>query len=151
MKEYRVILPEEKYQIIEFVQEGMPGVALVNSALKEFEPKLVFAWHCSIVISYNDVIENGMPSLREREIVDEFEVSLADRIKGVDKKKPNALFLARITWNKTRELIWRIYNPDITNQLLQKVISNKELGRSYDYRIDPDEDWTLAEWHLQNR
>jgi hypothetical protein len=91
-----------------------------------------------------------MPSKKERELLDEFGDTLDADIKGPDKQKPNALFLARITWNKTRELIWRVFDPEITNNYLEQIISDDKLIRQFDYRIDPDVDWKLSKWHLKD-
>jgi len=150
MSEYRVIIPDENYQILEFEQENLPGVAVVNSSLKRFEPKEVFSWHCSLMLELENLIENGMPSKEEIEIIDEFGDYL-DRMIKVNDEHPNALFLARITWNGTRELIWRVFDPEVTNEFLSKLINNNNNSREFDYRIDLDEDWKLAEWHLKNR
>ncbi len=150
MKEYKVLIPEEKYQILEFRQDNLPGIAVINSALKNFEPKDVFAWHCSIMIECEDLIENGMPSKEERETVDQFENGLNEKIKGLDVEKPNALFLGRITWNRTRELIWRVFDPEITNNYLSKRIEKKDYPREFDYRIESDPEWNFASWHLKD-
>lgn len=148
MPHLRVIIPGEQYKIVEFIQEDMPGVAAINSNLKTFEPKEVFAWHFSIMFDLEDLADNGMPSIAERELMDNYGELLDKDIKGPDDKKPNALFLARITWNGTRELIWRVYNPELTNNYLQQVMANDSSPRPFDYRIDPDKEWKLAEWHL---
>ncbi len=148
MKEYRVIIPEEKHSIIEFNQEELPGVAVVNVALRHFEPKEVFGWHLSIMINFEDLIDNGMPSQQERSLIDPVEDRLDSMLKGLDKTKPNALFLARITWNATRELIWRIYDPEFANRVMQEVIDTKDYPRPFDYRLEQDIDWKLAKWHL---
>jgi hypothetical protein len=58
------------------------------------------------------------------------------------------LFLARITWNKTRELIWRVYDHEISNNFLREIITAKSSPRQFDCRIDPDNNWELATWHL---
>ena len=151
MPEYKVIIPDEYFQVLEFIQEEMPGIAVINSNLKNFEPKEVFSWHCSIMIHFENLIDNGMPSLEDKNLVEEFEDWLDIEIKGESKKKPNALFLGRITWNGTRELIWRIFNPEITNELLQGIIENNDNNiLPFDYRIDPDKHWKLAKWHLDN-
>jgi len=92
MERFRVIIPEEKYTLAEFLQEGFPGVALINRALRNFEPKVVFAWHLSLMIDFEDIIENGMPSQQEREVIDEFEERFGLLLKGLDLEKPNALF-----------------------------------------------------------
>lgn len=149
MTEYKVIIPDEHYSILNFNQDNLPGVAVVNSALRQFEPKVVFGWHLSVMVDLVDLIENGMPSKSEVQIVDDYGDYLDNIIKGEDKEKPNALFLARITWNKTRELIWRVNNAEIANNILQKIISDNSSPRQFDYRIDPDESWELTEWHLK--
>jgi hypothetical protein len=147
-EEYRVLIPAEDHVVIEFVQEGNPGIMMLNQALKEFEPKIVFSWHLSVMLNFEDLIANGMPSRGEREVIDPYGDILDSVFKGNDSQKPNALFLARITWNKTRELIYRVFEPQPIHNYLQKVIREKSWPRSFDYRIDPDPQWKLAEWHL---
>lgn len=151
MKEYRVIIPDEYYSLLEFRQEDLPGVAVINTALASFEPKEVFGWHLSIIIELNDLIDNGMPSKSEVSVIDDFGDFLDGKIKGENKEKPNALFLARITWNATRELIWRVCDPEITNEFLQDIIKNGSPAREFDYRMEWDEEWKHAEWHLGER
>ncbi|MEN5057624.1 DUF695 domain-containing protein [Sphingobacterium kitahiroshimense] len=148
MTDYKVLIPDESYSVLNFKQDNFPGVAVVNTALRKFEPKIVFAWHLSIMIDLEDLIDNGMPSKSEVEVIDNYGDYLDNEIKGPDKEKPNALFLARITWNKTRELIWRVYDPEISNSFLQEIITANSSPRQFDYRIDPDNNWELAKWHL---
>lgn len=150
-KEFRVIIPKEHYQILNFKQDELPGIAVVNGSLAKFEPKEVFVWHCSVMLQCEKLIENGMPSREEVEILDKFGDFLDDNIKGTDKEKPNGLFLARITWNETRELIWRIFDPKIANDFLTDLIEREDHLRNFEYRIDEDKDWKLTEWHLKKR
>jgi len=42
MKEFILIIPEESYSILNFIQEELPGIAVINTALRDFEPKEVF-------------------------------------------------------------------------------------------------------------
>jgi Family of unknown function (DUF695) len=149
MKEFKVLIPDEYYSILNFRQEELPGVAVVNTALRSFEPKEVFAWHLSIMLQCEELIDNGMPSKTEVKIIDELGDFLDDKIKGENKERPNALFLARITWNTTRELIWRVNDPEISDKFLKDFIKNTSAIREFDYRIDNDEHWKLTEWHLK--
>jgi hypothetical protein len=149
MKKFKVLIPEEYYSILDFNQEGLPGVAVINTALRDFEPKEVFAWHLSIMIDFEDLIDNGMPSKSEREIVDPFGDRLDSLIKGNDLDKPNALFLARITWNQTRELIWRVFDPEIADKILKDIIDKGDYTRQFDYKMQYDENWELTKWHLK--
>lgn len=43
MTDYKVLIPDESYSVLNFKQDNFPGVAVVNNALWEFEPKLVFS------------------------------------------------------------------------------------------------------------
>ena len=126
------------------------GIAVINIKLRDFQPKEVFIWHCSIMVELNEVNEEGLPSAKELAIIDGFEDRLDSKIKeGEEEEKPNALFLGRITWNGTRELIWRVYNPERTNNYLQKLINNNDHVRPFEYRIDKDDEWELTKWHLK--
>jgi hypothetical protein len=149
MTDYCVIIPEEHHQIIEFRQEDLPGIGVINKALCDFEPKVVFAWHLSLMIEFQSLADNGMPSTEEREVVDPFGDSLDATFKGDNPERPNALFLARITWNKARELIYRVYEPEPCHQYLTRMINEKTSPRPFDYRIDNDPEWKLAAWHLR--
>jgi hypothetical protein len=153
LNDFRVVIPDESFSIIEFRQQELPGVALINTALRGFEPKVVFAWHLSIMLQLDELIENGMPSPREREIVDDFGDRLDAAIKGDEPDKPNSLFLGQITWNDTRELLWRIFDPEAVNAFLQSILNaDADLRpRPMDYRMDHDPEWKLAEWHLRER
>jgi len=147
MAEVRIVFPEEKFCLVDFRQDDMPGVAMINRGLARLEPRIVFQWHLSIMIQLSELVKNRMPSQAEREIVDPFGDMLDEHIKG-DEKKPNGLFLARITWNATRELIWRVYDPKPVDAFLREIIAAKSHPREFDYRIDPDPEWKLAQWHL---
>jgi hypothetical protein len=147
MKEYHFTLPDDLGCVIEFKQEGMPGIANIRTALREFEPKIVFAWHLSVMVQLVDLADNGMPSEPEQKVLDDFGDMMEGAILG-EREHPNALFLARITWNATRELIYRVFEPEPIDAYLRHIIEAEINPRPFDYRIDHDPEWKLAEWHL---
>jgi hypothetical protein len=149
ISQHRVIVPSEELTLVEFRQRDSPGIAVINVALARFEPKIVFAWHLSVMLHLEDIAQNGMPSRAECDMVDAYGELLDIDFKGDDLNKPNALFLARITWNKTRELIYRVYDPQPADRYLADVIDQAFHPRKFDYRIDHDPQWKLAEWHLR--
>lgn len=91
--EVRIVLPEESYTLMEWKADDLPCIGVLNSALKDFEHKEIFGWHLSIIIDFNELIENGMPSEEEGRIVDPF----CDKLDEEIKAGGNALFLARET------------------------------------------------------
>ena len=142
-----VVLPEDRGYVVEFTQEGMPGVMYLNKGLRDLQEKEVFGWHLSVMLQLEDLIDNGMPSAAERQIVDPYGELLASEFTG-SEEKPNALFLARITWNGTRELIFRVHEPEPVHRYLQEHIAAGNPPREFDFRIDPDENWALTAWHF---
>ncbi len=144
-QEYRVVIPEEAFIIVDFKQHSLPGVATINSALVEFEPKVVFGWHLSIMIAAQDLDDQQLPTPDEQQTLDVFEGELAP----IMKANGNALFLGRVTNDGWRELIYRIYDPEPVNEYLQGLIASKKHRRPFDFRIDPDEGWEKAQWHIK--
>lgn len=142
--EVRIVLPEESYTLIEYKQDDLPCIAAVNSGLIDFEHKEIFHWHLSVIIDFEEIVENGMPSEEEREIVDPF----CDKLDEEIKAGGNALFLVRETWNKTRRLVWMVYDPEIANQHLQYIIEHHKHPRPFDYRMEEDFEWKQPEWYL---
>jgi hypothetical protein len=142
--EVRMVLPEESYTLLEWKQDGLPCIGMLNSALKDFEHKYIFSWHLSVINDFENIVDNGMPSREEREIVDPFCDQLDEEIKAGG----NALFLVRETWNKTRRLVWRVYDPEIANQHLHYIIEHHKHPRPFDYRMEQDIEWKEAEWYF---
>lgn len=144
-KEYKVIIPEEIYTLMEWRRENLPCVGVLNSALKDFEPKIVFSWHLSLIIDFEELIESGMPSEEERAIVDPF----CDKLDEEIKAGGNSLFFVRETWNKTRRLVWRVYDPEIAHQHLQFILQQKHYPRQFDYHMEQDPSWEQAKWYFE--
>lgn len=148
--EYKVTIPEEFFTVFKFIQNKHKGVAAINTALRGFEPRAVFGWHLSIMIHFNAEKNDGMPSKVEHEKIEHFEEKVGNLI-NENANKPNGLFLGRITWNNSAELIWRVHNADEANKTVQHIVSKQLSPFYFDYRIDPDENWALTEWHLKTR
>lgn len=143
--EVRVVLPEESYTLLEWKEEGLPCIGMLNSALKDFQHKNIFGWHLSVIIDFDELIEKGMPSEDEREIVDPFCDQLDEEIKAGG----NALFLVRETWNKTRRLVWRVYDPEIAHQHLQHIVDHHRHPRPFDWHMEQDTEWDQAAWYFK--
>ncbi len=149
MNEYKVTIPENSFSVVTFNQDDMPGVADVNIALRDFEPKVVFSWHLSLIIDCEDSDENGMPTKKEQDLIESFAERLDSLLKRTGSEKQNALFLARITWNNTCEFIWRVYEPALTNNILHEVIAEDNFPRPFDYKMESDPTWQRTKWHLR--
>jgi hypothetical protein len=149
-KEISVLIPDENYQIIKFNQEEKVGIAVINTALNSKDLKEIFSWNCSIMLQLENTTENGLPTQEEISLLEKFEDFLDDKIKGDNKEKPNALFFGRITWNSTRQLIWKVYEPELSNNFLTELIESENYAFEFDYRIEEDQNWELTKWYSEN-
>lgn len=144
-QEVQIELPEESYALLKWKEKDLPCIAMLNTALKHFSHKDIFAWHLTVTIEFEELIDNGMPSVEEREIVDPF----GDKLESEIKAGGNALFLIRETWNGTRCLIWRVYDPDIANQHLEYLADNFQYPRQFNWHMSHDPEWGKAKWYFE--
>lgn len=149
MKGRRVVFPTPNWVVVEFRQEDRPGVAMVDHALAGFDAKEMFPWHLSMMVQLQDVVENDMPSIEERGVLETVESTLSARLAVSGSSKPNGLLLARITWNGTRELIYRMHDAEAADAALKDIIRTKAHKRPFDYRMEHDPNWSKAAWSLE--
>lgn len=141
-----IVIPDEEFSILEWKEADYPCIGVLNSALKGFEPKKIFSWHLSVIIDYEELINNGMPSQEERDIVDPF----CDKLDEEIKAGGNALFLIRETWNGTRRMVWRVYDPEIVDAHLKYILQHQRYPRQLDYHMVQDLDWEQAKWYFDH-
>lgn len=145
-----VAIPEEVFSVVECMYEdNKPAVVVVNTSLRDFKNRDVFGWTCNLTIEYKDLANNGMPTSEESELVLNWVTQLDSVIKG-NQEHPNALFLARETFDGMLDVYWQVYDPEPVHQYLQSIIQEKKYLREMDYRIEQDIQWKKVEWFLQD-
>ena len=87
-----VIIPGEAFTVVEFVYDANFGIAEINQALVDFEPKVVFSWHFSIMVHYSDVDERSLPVQSELKALEEIERVFWTILQGADLAKPKGFF-----------------------------------------------------------
>ena len=143
-QEPQITLPEESLSIVTYEIDSLPAVAVIDAALTDFEYKKSFEWHCSLIIECKELVENGMPSPAEMEVLNAFEDELSKGLAG-EGELPNALFFARITHNGTRQLIWKVSNPKQAYDYLASVMKEDQYPRNFEFVIERDIDWKMTE------
>jgi hypothetical protein len=144
MADQKIAIPAEVHTLVEFRQRDLPGFATVNAALAKFAPRAAFPWHLSVLVCCDDLVDHRLPSADEQTVLYEFEDQLAPLIAA----NANALFLARVTHDARREIIWRVQDPEAPNSCLREILANKSYPREFDFRIESDPEWLKAEWYL---
>ena len=139
-------LPEPRYMLVDCKREGLPEVISINSALLAFPHIAIFPWCLRIRMFFHEVADNGMPTPEESKILFEVADELEDSMLGVRTKYgcPNALFLARSTWNEVRELYFMVHDPESADVALKGLLDSRKWSREWEYRMDHDPDWEEA-------
>ena len=139
-------LPEPRYTLVDCKREGLPEVISINSALLAFPHTAIFPWCLRIRMFFRELADNGMPTPEESkllfEIADELETSLLSVRTTLGC--PNALFLARSTWNEIRELYFMVHDPEPTDAALRGLLNSRKWSRDWEYRMDHDPGWEEA-------
>ena len=144
--EYKVVIPEEVCAIRGWERDDLPAICVVNQSLASFEPKVVFAWHLSIIVDCDDLAESGMPTPGERSVLDRIGAEFDEALKSGG----NALFLARITRAGARQFLYRVHDPEVANRYLTQIIEGGAHAREFDFRMEHDEAWESAEYYLDH-
>jgi hypothetical protein len=127
------------YTLINTSRGDDPAVVVVNSALRQFRERERFPWNLRIEIQCRDLLKKGMPTREESLVLQELEESISDALQLQD----NAIFAARITCAGRRELLFRIHDPELANDQLQKLTNNQNPRREWEYKMEEDHDWVL--------
>lgn len=61
----------------------------------------------------------------------------------------NALFAGRVTWNGSRQLIFRLKDPDPAEKFLGMTRQASRWEDSFGYLLEPDPEWSAAQEFLQ--
>ena len=56
--EVRIVLPEESYTLCEWQQDDLPCIGMLNSGLSDFGHKEIFGWHLSVIIDFDELVDN---------------------------------------------------------------------------------------------
>ena len=147
MTSSKFVLPAPSYTVIQREDEEAQVYAAVNTTLAalEIEQRNLFGWQLSLILDLETEDEQGLTLDHEAKIIEPFcqQVDTELRLDG------NAIPLARITWKKTRELLFRIYNPAIADEQIKKLIESESNPRPFSYTIDPDDGWKMADDYLK--
>lgn len=81
-----------------------------------------------------------MPTNLEVEVLDQLEEEIYTALQAGE----NIVFLARVTCRGTRELLYRVHDPEPANEVLQRLVSSNFQSREWEYHMEQDLDWELA-------
>ena len=138
-----VTLPEPNFRIFEAKRDGMEDIIVVNEALLSFVHSAIFPWHLSITLQAADVLDNGMPTPSENDLLfaigDQIEALVLGNRTGTGAI--NAQFLARSTRNGVRELSFYVHDPKAMHAAMQALVESRTWERVWSYQMAHDPQW----------
>jgi len=137
---------DELYTVVPFKRNNMPGISTINQNAFVHANTSKYPWHLSILIQMSDLINNGMPSRAENNLLYKIEDNLAVNL----NKNDDSIFVSRDTYNGYRQLIFRVREPEAANIYLQSIISKKLYKREFKFKMSNDPQWEKAKWHMES-
>jgi len=143
----KFVAPTPSYTVIQRKDEGAQVYAAVNTSLSNLDvtQRQLFSWQLSLILELETEDDNGLTLDHEAKAIEPFCQQLDKDL----QTNGNALPLARITWRKTRELLFRVYNPAEADEHIKALIETETNPRPFSYSINPDEEWKLADDYLK--
>jgi hypothetical protein len=139
-------LPEPHFALFETVRAGQPIVVVLNDALLDFTHPEIFPWGLHIVLQPNEITEDGMPTADESDVLfgiaDQLEAEVASVL--TEFGSDNALFVARVTGNGRRELIYQVHDAQRLDDKLKSLVEQVDWPRSWSYELARDPRWPLC-------
>lgn len=142
-------LPKDELVVAKYNINSKPAVAIINTGLKDFDAKDVFAWCLTLDMYYDDMQKDGLPTDKEYNFLNKYLDELSDTLAD-DPAHPNALFLAREFWDGSCRSLLQVYSPDSVDTILKSIIENESHPRPFEYKMEYDVEWSSGSWFLQD-
>jgi hypothetical protein len=137
--------PNESFVVAQGERSGLPAVAMINKSYKKYPHGDEFPWHVQIEISMLDVSEAGLPASFEAALLN----SMEDRIEAQIKTAGGTHYIARQTWNRVRLLDYYVEDGEAVEAALT-AIQAEGPERSFTFKVERDEGWTLCAGFFRN-
>lgn len=141
----RSSIPKASIVALQGVSDGFPEWRFVNQALDALRVTGDFPWHLSLILEMAETIPVGLPTKAESAFLRTFADELAMRLEANE----NGVHLASITWNGTRQYVFRLRDPKPAHAYLSALAAEPSAPRPFEYRIEQDPTWRFAEQYLR--
>jgi hypothetical protein len=137
--------PKENFVLAQGQREGLLAVAMINRGYKRYAHASEFPWHVQIEIAMFDVTDAYLPTQFEAAVLNAME----DRIEAEMKKAGATHYIARQTWNRVRTLDYYVEVGPAVEAVLA-AIQRDEPERSFTFKVERDESWSLCAGFFRN-
>jgi hypothetical protein len=131
------IFPGESFTIFKLDFPDGWGLASANKADDNYPNKSFYGWHVLVELEVIDKNENGHPIDSEGAKLNAIE----DKVDAFLKKNQTVHFVARVTRNGFRDLLYYIDKPAINQQQLAFFCDEIMKERGINFSIQKDPEW----------
>lgn len=139
------IFPGESYTIFKMTFPEGWGLATVNKKYDNYPNKSFYPWHVLIELEVVDKNDNGHPIDTDAEKLAQLEETITDFL----NQKHNVHFLARITRNGFRDLLYYIDTPKFEQIEVDDFCDNIIKERAINFGIEKDPKWESVSGFLE--
>jgi hypothetical protein len=138
-----VRIKKENLKELNFINNEVEGLGLINLSLNRFKWKEIFPWNLIITLSAFEVNESYLPEKEEINDILLYRSELESKFN--QEEKPNVLFVASVFTDSECDFNWRVNNADSVDLILKEIIKNKNHKFEFNYRMDHDINWERVE------
>jgi hypothetical protein len=127
--------PAERITLAEGERDGLPAIAMINLAYREYAYRAEYPWHVQVQITLNDAYDSGFPTHSEAEVLN----ALEDRMEEELGTAGHVHFIARQSWNRIRFLDYYVGNGEAAERVLAAMAGTSP--REFTTKVERDDSW----------
>jgi hypothetical protein len=125
-------------------KEGHPLFATIDTGFRDAKARAGFPWFLSLSTPIMHPTKDGLTTEAEASLLNDWEDSLEKEFSG----ECRFVYVGRLTWNGTRELLYYVDRPDSIVPKLEKLAQSNS-SRQFTVRHERDDQWEQVSSYLE--
>ena len=131
------------FTVMQGEREGHPLFAMIDTSRRDSKLQAGFPWFLSIKTTLTAPTKDGLPTDQEATALNDWEDALEKELSGACQ----FVYVGRVTWNGTRELLYYVDKPDTVVPRLGKLAGGHPV-RPFRIQHERDAQWTKVSMYL---
>jgi hypothetical protein len=126
----------QTFSVLRGEADGYPVVAIISSRLSDHKVKTDTPWFLGFSTRLSSPTPDGLPTPKDTDDLNSWE-DIIDREINLRCK---CIFVGRVTWKGSRELLYYVDKPELVIPEIQKLLDSDGL-RLFAFRYEHDPHW----------
>jgi len=132
------------FSVLQGEKDGHPLFATIDRSFRDKRARVGFPWFLSVSTRLKDPTTDGLTTNQEASELNDWEDLLEKNYLGDCR----FVYVGRVTWNGTRQLLFYVDRPDCVEPKLKKFAHDFP-KRVFDFQCQPDEQWERVGKYLE--